>query len=146
MPRCYLLTICSGSSLDQQSNNVTLFNLVEQVNVRAGSRPPEGTLIPVEVHAYFSLDVQEIGGEFEVRFALVAATSGLESYSDVFVHRSNTARYRTRTLGLALPPMLGAHELRVEWRARPHGSWHRENLAWPINIAELEAARPRVTH
>ena len=55
MPRCYLLTLCSGSALDQQSNNVTLFNLVEQLNVPPGVPPPPGGVIPLEIHAYFTV-------------------------------------------------------------------------------------------
>lgn len=146
MPRCYLLTICSGSSLDQHSNNVTLFNLVEQINLRPNSEMPPGTLIPVEVHAYFQCDTRELGVDFEVRFALVSMESGLESLSDVFVHRSATPRYRTRTGGLPMPPVAGAYELRIDWRRRGSSNFTREPIAWPMHIAEVPEETARVTH
>jgi hypothetical protein len=144
MPKCYLLAVCSGSSLDQQSNNVTLFNLVEQLNVPSGAPPPPGGVIPLEIHAYFQLAPGETSESFEVRFAMVAST-GLETLTDPASHRSVTPRYRTRSVGLPLPPVMGQYELRVDWRMAGAESWQREPLAWPINISEA-ASRPRVTH
>lgn len=146
VPRCYLLTVCSGSSLDQHSNNVTLFNLVEQINLKPNSEMPPGTLVPVEIHAYFQCDSRELGTEFEVRFALVSLETGLESLSDVFVHRSATPRYRTRTGGLPLPPVAGSYELRIDWRRRGSTNFTRDPLAWPVNTAELANEAPRITH
>jgi len=146
VPRCYLLTVCSGSSLDQHSNNVTLFNLVEQINLKPDALPPPGTLIPVEVHAYFQCDAIELGQSFEVRFALVSMQTGLESLSDVFTHRSTTPRYRTRTGGLPLPPVSGSYELRIDWRLVGSSTFTRDNVSWPINLVEHEAQSPRITH
>ncbi|HEY5957655.1 MAG TPA: hypothetical protein VIV60_13920 [Polyangiaceae bacterium] len=132
--------------MDQHSNNVTLFNLVEQINLRPNSEPPPGTLVPVEIHAYFQCDARELSVDFEVRFALVSLETGLESLSDVFVHRSATPRYRTRTGGLPLPPVSGAYELRIDWRRRGATNYTRDALSWPIHIAEQPTEAPRVTH
>lgn len=144
MPSCYFLAACGGSSVDQQSNNVTLFNLVEQINVPPGTPPPPHGAVPLEVHAYFRLDPGELGRDFEVRFVMVAS-SGLETPSDGFVHRAVTPRFRTRTVGLPFPPVAGDYELRVDWRYAGTESWTRESIVWPIGIVET-AATPRVTH
>ena len=144
MPRCYLLTVCAGSSLDQHSNNVTLFNLVEQVNVPPGAPPPPGGIIPLEVHAYFELAPEEYSTPFEVRFALVADT-GLETFSDVFAHKSVTLRYRTRTLGVPFPPVVGQYHLCLDCRLGGTTNWSRQAISWPIAIVEIEQ-RPIVTH
>jgi hypothetical protein len=144
LPKCYLLTVSSGSSLDQYSNNVTLFNLVEQLNVPPGAPPPQGGVVPLEVHAYFQLAPREVNQAFEVRFAMVAA-SGLETLTDGFSHRSVTPRYRTRTVGLPFPPVPDQYELRVDWREAGTEGWHREPIAWPIVIIEANP-RPPVTH
>jgi hypothetical protein len=143
VPRCYLLTLCSGSSLDQHSNNVTLFNLVEQLNVPPGAPPPPGGIVPLEIHAYWQLAPLEIGEPFEVRYALVAST-GLETVSDVLHHKSVTPRYRTRTLGMPFPPVTGQYELRVDWRSAG-ADWQRESIAWPLTIVEHNP-QPIVTH
>ena len=51
MPKCYLLTLVGGSSLDRYTNNVTLFNLVEQLNFPKERRPPPGAMVPLEINA-----------------------------------------------------------------------------------------------
>ena len=90
--RCYFLALVSGSSLDQQSNNVTLFNLVEQLNFPPSKQPPPGALLPIEIHAYFQLYQQEVNQRFDVRFAIVES-SGLETVTEPFQHKSSTQRY-----------------------------------------------------
>ena len=102
MAHCYLLCISSGSAIDRQSNNVSLFSLVEQINVPPRLNPPPRTLIPVEVHAYFQLGMAALNREFELRFVLCADT-GLETLSEVFRHRVNSPRFRVRTLGCRIP-------------------------------------------
>jgi len=146
VPRCYLLSLCSGSSLDQQSNNVSLFNLVEQINFQPGTAPAPGTLIPLEVHAYFHFAPNELGFTFDVRFVLASLDTGLESSSDIYKYRSTTPRYRTRTLGLPFPPVSGIYELCLDWRASESNAWTREPLAWPLAIVETTPQPPRITH
>ncbi len=144
MPKCYLLTLASGSSLDRYSNNVTLFSLVEQLNFPKEQPPPPGAVVPLEIHAYFELDPSEVNTRFDVRFSLIAE-SGLETVTDSFSHRSNTQRYRTRTMGLPLPPVPGAYTLSVDTRAGENAAWQRAVIFWPLTITETEP-RPAVTH
>lgn len=144
MPRCYFLAVCAGSSVDQHSNNVTLFNLVEHISVPPGAPPPPKGVIPLEIHAYFHLTPDEVSQPFEMRFVMVAA-SGLETPSDVFTHRPVAHRYRCRTMGLPFPPVVGQYELCVDIRNTGVKSFRRERLSWPITIAEAER-RPKVTH
>ncbi|MEP7050190.1 MAG: hypothetical protein ABJB12_07555 [Pseudomonadota bacterium] len=144
MPRCYLLTLASSSSVDQQSNNVSLFNVVEQVNLPRGVEPPPGALLPMEIHAYFQLEPGELNQRMEVRFALVADT-GLETLTDSHPHKSATLRYRTRTMGVPVPPVPGNYQVRVDYRPAGADDWTRDPAAWPLLVA-LAEARPAVTH
>lgn len=144
MPQCYLIALSAGSSLDQQSNNVTLFNLVEQVNVPHGAPPKAGSRVPLEVHAYLRLGPGEMGQEFQMRFVLVNQ-SGLETYTDPVTHRGATARLRTRSLGVPFPPMLGHYELKIEFRVGQAEAWTRDPASWPIAFLEVDS-KPKVTH
>ena len=139
-----MLTVASSSSLDQQSNNVSLFNVVEQVNLPRGVEPPPGALLPVEIHAYFQLEPSELNQRFELRFALVAS-SGLETLTDAYPHKSTTPRYRTRTMGMPVPPIADSYQLRVDTRLVGTEYWSRDTLSWPLIVA-LAEARPAVTH
>lgn len=144
MPKCYFLTLCGGSSLDQHSNNVTLFNIVEQVNLQPNVDPPPGAYLPLEVHAYFMLGPGELSQPFDVRFALVAPT-GLELLTDTTSHKSSTPRYRTRSLGLPAPIVPGDYRLCVDIRQPGTEGFTRDNAHWPLVVARLEA-RPAVVH
>lgn len=142
--RCYFLSVCSGSSVDQQSNNATLFNLVEQLNVPPGAPPPPRGLVPLEMHAYFQFNAEEHNRLFDMRFVMVAST-GLETPGEIFTHKALSARLRTRTVGLPFPPVTGIYELRVDVRFSGEEGWKREPLAWPIAILEIDP-KPRMTH
>jgi hypothetical protein len=144
MPQCYLIALSAGSSLDQQSNNITLFNLVEQVNVPPGAQPPAGNRVPLEIHAYLRMGPAEVGQEFQMRFVLVSQT-GLETYADPVTHRAATARLRTRSLGVPFPPILGHYDLRIDFRSGEHDSWTRDAASWPIAFLQAES-KPKVTH
>lgn len=144
MPRCYLLTVCVGSSVDQQSNNATLFQLVEQVNLAATAPDPLPSLVPLELHAYFDVSAEEEALHVEFRFVLVGE-DGAETASDAVSHQLAGPRLRTRTLGLPFPATPGAHELRVDWRLRGGITWHRENSRWPLLLLRDDPT-PRITH
>jgi hypothetical protein len=144
MPKCYFLTLCGGSSLDQQSNNVTLFNIVEQVNLQPNIEPPPGAYLPLEVHAYFLLGPGEVSQPFELRFVVVAP-SGLELLTDATQHKSSTPRYRTRSFGLPAPIVPGDYQLCVDVRQPGTEGFKRESVSWPLIVARLEA-RPTTVH
>jgi hypothetical protein len=144
MAQCYFLAVCAGSSVDQQTNNATLFNLVEQVNVPPGAPPPPNGMLPLEMHAYLMLTPEELASAFEIRFVMVAE-SGLETPSEAFSFRSPAPRFRTRTVGLPFPPVTGSYELRLDFRGAGQQGWARDPARWPITITEVAPA-PRVTH
>jgi hypothetical protein len=144
VPHCYFLTVCSGSSVDQHTNNPSLFNLVEHIAIPPDAKQPPNGLIPLEVHAYWKLDPGEVNVDFHVRFVMVAST-GLEAPSSTLKHRSSTLRFRTRTLGLPFPPVPDEYRLCVDFSFDGENDWHRQGQTWPINIRVVER-KPMVTH
>lgn len=55
MPRCYLLAVMRGSSLDTSSNNWTLFSLIEQLRI-----PKFPAVLPLEIHTYWQFAPDEL--------------------------------------------------------------------------------------
>lgn len=145
VPNCYLLTVCSGSAVDQHTNNASLFNLVEQINVPSGAELPPNGVVPLEMHAYWQLEPSEISQDFYTRFVMLAA-SGLETSSNSFKHRPVTTRFRTRTVGLPYPPVLGAYVLQVDYRFSEEDQWLRSSASWPLRLQTVERLTERVTH
>lgn len=130
MPRAYLLAVCSGSSVDRELNNVSLFNLVEQVAV------PElqaGSNLPLELHAYWEAGPGELNAGFECRFVLLRDGEVSGSPSPAIRFQQDAPRVRARLLGLPVPGS-GPHRLGVEWRRLCDGEepWTRESALWPI--------------
>lgn len=146
MPRCYLLVIAAGSSLDQSSNNVTLFNLVEQLNVPEGVPIAAAQVVPVELHAYWRFELTELPCDLETRFVLVSLENNLEVPSDIVRHRAVTAQLRTRLSGLPLPPAPGDYVVNVDWRKSESAEWTRDRAAWPLRVVERSPPRPQTLH
>jgi hypothetical protein len=69
----------------------------------------------------------------------------LEALTDAFPHKSATLRYRTRTMGVPVPPVPGSYQVRVDYRPAGGDHWTRDAAAWPLLVA-LAEARPAVTH
>lgn len=146
MPRCYFLGISSGSALDQGSNNVSLFNLIEQLNIPVGARPPPNGVIPVELHAYWMFEPQEVGRSFQTRHVLVSAGSGLELPTEVTQHQVKSHYFRTRSLGLPFPAVTGEYTLRVDWRSEDTGGWVRDLAIWPLKVVEVQPRASETVH
>jgi hypothetical protein len=141
-----MLCVCAGSSVDQHSNNVSLFNLIEQVSIAPLALfPPPGTLIPIEAHAYWQLRQDELQRELAVRYVMVDCSTGLETPSEPLKHRTLTLRMRSRIVGLPLPPVPGNYELCVDARSSDAEAWQRQAPRWPLRMVEATQA-PRVTH
>lgn len=144
VPSCYLITLCSGASLDQHSNNISLFNLVEQIYLPATISSTKRRIIPLEVHAYLRLQTDELNRIFEFRYALVSQ-NGLDAYSEPITHQIKTMRYRMRSIGLPMPLVVGEFSLHLEYRLQGDSEFIRDRLAWPLHFKQDEV-KPSVTH
>ena len=121
---------------------MTLFNLVEQINVPEGQPLPAGQVVPIELHGYWRFAPDEAREEFETRFVLVSLETGLEAPSEVARHKAHTSQLRTRTMGMPLPPVAGTYELRTDWRLVGNEGWNRDNSVWPLRVIERPQTRP----
>jgi hypothetical protein len=134
MPRCYLLAVCSGSSLDERTNNFSLFNLVEQVNFRTGATAD--LTLPLEVHVYWSFVPDEFGQAYEARW-VVSTSNEAETIGQAHALHSISPHFRMRMLGLGVPPVAGNCEVRVEWRIAASDGWTRDPAAWPLTLVSV---------
>jgi len=130
MPRCYLLAVSQGSSLDSESNNFTLFGLVERVSLAPGA-PLENLVLPFEMHCYWEFAPNEIDVDFE--FRIVFTDGDTERATQSYTLRSTKARLRIRLQGM--PVLLhGKVVVRTEWRRKGEEKWSRESVFWPLEI------------
>ena len=134
MPRCYLLAICSGSSLDESTNNFSLFNLVERVQFRTIGTA--NLTLPVGVHAYWSFTPEELGQSYEARW-VVCTRNGAEVIGQAHALHSTSPHFRMRMVGLGVPAISGSCEIHVESRLAACDPWTRDLAAWPLTLTTV---------
>lgn len=137
MPRPYLIALCVGSSLDQGTNNYTLFNLTEELQVE--NIPAR---LPLELHVYYEFNETERGRDFEIRIVITGEGDAI-SRSAPFTVVSHHARHRVRFQGFEVPAF-GQLWLFSEIRPRHADSenlWERSRFGWPLVVSRLPEGR-----
>ena len=126
MPSAYGVSVAAGSAQDRESNNLTLFSLVEQVQLVPGATFP-GRL-DFEVHSFWEFEPEEREYAHEVRTIVslngttASASEGIHVPSNLLV----SGRLRVRLQGLVVLG-LGVHRVASEIR-RGGGEWRRWRL------------------
>lgn len=135
MIRCYLIAMCRWSSIDEETRTLSLFNIVEDMQV-APFAPR--AIVQVELHTHFICDPGDVGTELEVRHVWTS-----ENGEETVGQRPNTftmsgKKVRVRGLSISLPNSVGQHTLSVEWRrVGSDEMWHRSEVSWPVGIQEV---------
>jgi hypothetical protein len=134
MPSCHFLCVAESAALDVYSNQWSLFHLLDALEI-AGPSPPSAEkpqLLPVEVHAHWSIPPQELGEGFEWR--LVTTTeSGELVHKGMNALKAQSRFVRVRTFGLPIHAS-GLIRLQVESRMKGQGDWVRSPAAWPLLV------------
>lgn len=134
MPRCYLIALCVGSSLDLSTRNLTLFNMFEGLQLPEAEFGEGGATLPVEVHSYWQFEPEEIGVRHEFRY--VSRREDVVRESGPIELPAENRRFRMRTRGLSIPSY-GYREFSVEWRrydGETPRAWVREPVFWPLDV------------
>ena len=121
---------CSRAVIDQDSNNVSLQNVIEQLNI-ADDPTPDGVL-PIEVHLitlWSRADLETPSqGKSRVRF-LTPSGKVLGTFeSDIDLSESERLRLRLRFASLPLRES-GIHSFRVDLKKAESSRWR--------NVAEI---------
>ncbi len=101
MPDCYLLAVAKSSTIDSSSNNFSLYELIESVQVETDKLIEGKKIIQTqfEVHAYWYLTPEERGIEYEWRLVLITPDGEFPGEKH-FTMKTNKARHRFRLRGL----------------------------------------------
>ena len=132
MPNCYLIAVCQSSSLDQYSNNWSLFTLTEQVQVHFPVR------LPFEAHTFWTFSPDEYERPIDVQLVLLYP-DGTEAASQTLALRVITPRQRVRITGLPEIRAVGEYRIGVQWRWQGTENWTRCAVFWGLSVSELPA-------
>lgn len=136
-----MLTVCRTSSIDKDTNRMSLFLMVEELRFTAETRPEA---LGFEVHTHWLCSDDAIGHEFEFRVVREAPDGSEEpGPSVVMVPRSPITR--NKFFALKTPEKFGLYKLRTEWRRREDESWTKGVTYWPIVVNEIKPLQPKTT-
>lgn len=130
---CYFLGVCRGSALDRDTNNFTLFQLIEEVQVPEAAI---GTALPFELHFYIAVTGDSLNGRADFQILWKDQNGGEDVRgANVFPIDLSHPRVRTRTGAVQLPPRPGHFRIYLEWRMAGAESWTRSFASWPFVLS-----------
>jgi hypothetical protein len=138
MAECYLFAVCESSTLDKETNNWSLFNLINGIELKAAA-PPQGSeiILPLELHTHWRFTDAEIGETFYWR--IVSSIADQINASKPYDFQIKTTHHRHRVKGL--PILLeGSTAIFAEWRIGESQQWVSNPLKWPLRIARVAPA------
>lgn len=124
---CYLVAVARLSTIDRATNTISVFHLVEQVQV--SEVPAE---LPLEVHTYWAFEPADLNVEHEFRIVFIGP-DGVESLSETLPLTSSVARFRMIGQGVRAPAF-GACAVTVVWRRGGGADWTRAPIRWPLIV------------
>ncbi len=132
MPRAYLIAIAESSSLDHETQNLSLFKLVEQIQIPSDAAIP--AVVGYEVHSYWEFETDEIGKRFDAR---MVTEGSFRMASDPISFVAEKTRMRLRAPGVGLPS-LGQLRLSVEICAAGSNAWMPSAIWWPLLVEQAQ--------
>lgn len=136
MLTCYFLSLCLGSSVDETTHNISMFNLVEEIRVPSAAL---GQVVPIEVHAYFMTTTEGKNRAFEMRVVRRSSDGARDPGGVIPFATRDGERVRSRAMAMRLPGAFGTYTLHVEWRPAGTEIWIETGVMWPLLVGEERA-------
>ncbi|MEW5988520.1 MAG: hypothetical protein AB1791_17975 [Chloroflexota bacterium] len=131
--------ICSESITDQESNNISLFNILERITLSLSEEPsalPEGIILPIsfEVVSYWARENKDrpTRGHARILLVLPSREVGPQFSHDLDLVQYERVRTRTRVNGLSIRGA-GLYDFRVQLQVDGEQEW-QEVASVPLEI------------
>ena len=127
--------VCSHAVIDKDSNNVSLLDIVEQLNIREEPSPKGGIIFPLDIMTLWSRADFDVParGRGRVTFLSPSGTinDGPFEYDvDLSEHHRNRTKGSIRALHVSEP---GRYVFQVELQGQNEAEWHQV-AAIPLEI------------
>jgi hypothetical protein len=135
MPDVVTVLMCTGSAVDSETNNYTLYNLIEraQIPVSVLSAAPRELNTPFEGLAWIRFAEEERDRPHEIRFEWLDANGDTAVAMSPFPLASPSETHRVRQRGLAIPTNVGEYVLTACTRPQG-GEWTRGDARWAFAL------------
>lgn len=135
-------TICQSSSIDRETNNVSLFNILEQISVPEPPAIGEETMSlsaasgPFELFILASRTDEDIGEHYQARVRLCFPSNGAEASFPIEFDMISVHRNRIR-IGFPALPISGEGIYRFIIEAGENENWY-ELFEIPLLVSYQE--------
>jgi Tfp pilus assembly protein PilX len=128
--RCYFLVLAKDWAHDAETQNISIFHMVEEIQL-ALDQP---IIVPdLCVVSGWEREDEELPGRYEVEYTVRRLGHSEPAVTMSLEISLEGPRYRTRAYGL---PLTGTGAFRIEARSRAAGSeqWKTSDQSWPLNV------------
>ena len=128
--------LCSRAVIDTETNNVSLQNVIERIDIEAEPKKTNGILaMQLELMSFWGRSEADVPSFGYGRIDLVYPTGAITKSHDYKIDLSEfeRTRYRLRIRGLHLKNISGRYVFRVNLRNDGENEWHQV-AAVPLTI------------
>ena len=117
--------LCSRAIVDADSNNLSLINVIEQININDEPKPDGFIPIPFEVVSYWSRIEVDKPANGQVNITLISPSGKLINTNEVPLDLKNFQRERQRVSYPGIPASEpGRYVFHIEFRDESEQQWH----------------------
>jgi hypothetical protein len=126
--------ICSGSSIDGETNNVSLFNILDQITIYDHPKKDGVVSIPFEIFTSWIRTNPEIPSKGNQRITYKDPSGKSLGRVETIIDLSSAERYRNRVKFSTLPVKTsGRHTFVIEYQGEGENRW-KEVASLPLTI------------
>jgi len=117
--------VCQSASIDAQTNNVSLFNTLENLVVPGVPSKEKPFVFSCEIVSLWAREIEDVPCSGQMRVTLDTTDLGLPHSVSLEIDLTKTSFHRTRITIGALPMVAtGRFEFRIEYKLADEEIWH----------------------
>lgn len=126
--------VCSRAVIDRESNNVSLQNIIDQINIRGEPIPDSVVAVQVEVMTSWVRADFDVPSQATTRLTFLSPSGNVLGSFESDIDLSEYERFRARAKFGGLPmPEPGRYTFRMELKNKGGSEWH-EVATIPLKI------------
>ncbi|MGE8708602.1 hypothetical protein [Leptospira interrogans] len=132
MPLCNSIIVTQLSSVDQESNNLSLYSCIEEIGA-----PDLNIEFPFQIISFWrKQNDDEIGKDFQVRFKFIHIESQKTAISDTIKINLQNIRLRMRIVGFQIPLEEGTFKIKAYY-LNENDSEVEQPAEWYIDVKKI---------
>lgn len=132
--------LCSHAVIDRDTNNVSIHNVLEQLNIAGEPTPDVAIPVVFEIVTLWARTTPATAAQGMARVTMIDPQGNSTTISALKINLSETERTRHRVIGRGLPASQpGRYRFRVDMQLEGEIEWHRVAVV-PLTVVFTPAA------